>query len=116
MLVLVGRTDLPRGAKAGAGPGWLAGGGGAPGWMGLGEQRWGWGAPRALDWGTKVLITLLLLYFSLVGGSVQHGRGGETVGRLSHPAPLGPRARRPLRQHGGENKALGRPASAGAGV
>lgn len=115
MLVLVGRTDLPRGAKAGAGPGWLAGGG-APGWMGLGEQRWGWGAPRALDWGTKVLITLLLLYFSLVGGSVQHGRDGETVGRLSHPAPLGPRARRPLRQHGGENKALGRPASAGAGV
>lgn len=56
------------------------------------------------------------LFFSLVGGSVQHGRGGETVGRLSHPAPLGPRARRPLRQHGGENKALGRPASAGAGV
>lgn len=37
------------------------------------------------------------------------------VGRLSHPAPLGPRARRPLRQHGGENKALGRPASAGGG-
>lgn len=36
-------------------------------------------------------------------------------GRLSHPAPLGPRAQRPLRQHGGENKALGRPASAGGG-
>lgn len=104
-----------KGPKRGLAPAGLRGG--APrGWMGLGEQRWGWGAPRALDWGTKVLITLLLLYFSLVGGSVQHGRGGETVGRLSHPAPLGPRARRPLRQHGGENKALGRPASAGAGV
>ncbi|KAM7241838.1 hypothetical protein CapIbe_006309 [Capra ibex] len=50
------------------------------------------------------------------GGAPRHGRGGEVVGRLSHPAPLGPRARRPLRQHGGENKALGRPASAGAGV
>lgn len=82
----------------------------------MGEQRRGWVAPRALDWGTKVLVTLLLLYFLSYGGSVQHGRGGEVVGRLSHPAPLGPRARRPLRQHGGENKALGRPASAGAGV
>lgn len=67
MLVLVGRTDLP--GRSGAGPGWLAGGrgGGRPkgGW---GEQRRGWGAPRALDWGTKILVTLLLLYFlSCVG-------------------------------------------------
>lgn len=116
MLVLVGRTDLPGGAEAGLAQAGLGGKGGAPRVSGWGEQRRGWGAPRALDWGTKFLVTLLLLYFLSCGGSVQHGRGEEMVGRLSHPAPLGPRARRPLRQHGGENKALGRPASAGAGV
>lgn len=38
MLVLVGRTDLPRGAKAGAGPSWLAQGGGRP------EGGWGEGS------------------------------------------------------------------------
>lgn len=102
----------PGRGRSGAGPGWLARGWGRP--KSGGEQRRGWGAPRALDWGTKVLVTLLLLYFlSCVWGSIRHSRGGEAVSRLSPPAPLGPRARRPLRQHGGENKALGRPASAG---
>lgn len=44
MLVLVGRTDLPRGAKAGAGPGWLAGGG-APRVDGVGGAEVGLGCP-----------------------------------------------------------------------
>lgn len=82
----------------------------------------GLGCPSGSRLGDESSRDFIAPLFSLVcvcvggGVSVQHGRGGEVVGRLSHPAPLGPRARRPLRQHGGENKALGRPASAGAGV
>lgn len=64
MLVLVGRTDLPGGAEAGLAQAGLRGEGAPRGWVGgCGEQRRGWAAPRALDWGTKVLVTLLLLYF-----------------------------------------------------
>lgn len=85
---------------------------------GWGGAEAGLGCPSGSRLGDEISRDFIAPLFSLMwgGGSVQHGRGEEMVGRLSHPAPLGPRARRPLRQHGGENKALGRPASAGAGV
>ncbi|XP_014652331.1 PREDICTED: protein lyl-1 [Ceratotherium simum simum] len=43
-------------------------------------------------------------------------RSSDQSGASFFRAGVAERARRPLRQHGGENKALGRPASAGAGV
>lgn len=58
--------------------------GGAPRVDRWGEQRWGWGAPRALDWGTKVLATLLLLYFLSCGG-VRSARSGWGSGGSSEP-------------------------------
>lgn len=112
---------ISRRGRSGAGPGWLVGVEGGVGGTGAprveGAEA-GLGCPSGSQFGDRSSRNLLLLYFlsSVCVGSVQHGQGGEVVGRLSHPAPLGPRARRPLRQHGGENKALGRPASAGAGV
>lgn len=66
MLVLVGRTDLPGGAEAGLAQAGLRGEGGAPRVGRMGAAEVGLGAPRALDWGTKVLVTLLLLIFSRV--------------------------------------------------
>lgn len=83
----------------------------------MGGSRGGAGVPLGLSIGGQSSHNFIApFFFSLVGGPFSTVGLGETVGRLSHPAPLGPRARRPLRQHGGENNALGRPASAGAGV
>lgn len=69
MLVLVGRTDLPRGAKAGAGPSWLAQGGGRP------EGGWGEGSrggarvPLGLSIGGQSSHNFIApLFFSRGGG------------------------------------------------
>lgn len=70
MLVLMGRTDLPRGAKAGAGPSWLAQGGDAPRVDGVGGSRGGAGVPLGLSIGGQSSHNFIAPFFSSRGGSV----------------------------------------------